>query len=365
LSFIILGSGIVLYLSLLHSPTSEAAPSQASRYFGPAGYSVSGSFLSFFDSHGGLRIFGYPISAQVTEEGRPVQYFERQRFEYHAEAAGTPNEVQLGRLGAGLSPGWALAQLSAPFASVAGKVYIPQTRHSLSGIFLAYWQANGDVRVLGYPVTEPLRENGLLVQYLERARLEYHPEKVSQGFRVELGALGRQFVSAHPDVAAHISAVSRSSAPAPSSRGSAAQPAAQTGAALALSGKESILLQRINDARRATGVGPVSIDGTLKSIALSRSRDMVARNYFSHTTPDGQDFLSMLKAAGVGFKYAGEIITNNNYGEADTAQQAFSSFMASPHHHDILLDGRYSLAGVGEATNGSGFHFFTVIFVQN
>jgi len=29
-----------------------------------------------------------------------VQYFERERFEYHPESAGTPYEVELGRLGA-------------------------------------------------------------------------------------------------------------------------------------------------------------------------------------------------------------------------------------------------------------------------
>ena len=34
-----------------------------------------------------------------TPEG---EYFERNRFEYHPEAAGTPYEVQLGLLGASL-----------------------------------------------------------------------------------------------------------------------------------------------------------------------------------------------------------------------------------------------------------------------
>jgi uncharacterized protein YkwD len=38
--------------------------------------------------------------------------------------------------------------------------------------------------------------------------------------------------------------------------------------------------------------------------------------------------------------------------------------MNSPHHHDILLDPRYTVAGVGEDTNGKGFHYFTVDFVQ-
>src|SRR5207248_4144869 len=102
--------------------------------------------------------------------------------EYSSGAAGTPDAVQLGRLGATLPPAAAVSRSSAPFASTATRVYFPQTRHSVRDAFLAYWRANGDVRVLGYPVTEPLTEKGLLVQYFERARMEYHPEKASAGY---------------------------------------------------------------------------------------------------------------------------------------------------------------------------------------
>jgi uncharacterized protein YkwD len=72
----------------------------------------------------------------------------------------------------------------------------------------------------------------------------------------------------------------------------------------------------------------------------------------------------MLKSAGASYRLAGEIIANNNYGEGETALQAFDSFMNSPHHREIMLDGRYTLTGVGEAANSRGFHYFTVIFVQ-
>src|SRR5207244_9299315 len=42
----------------------------------------------------------YPLSEEVSENGLTVQYFERARFEWHPENAGTPYEVLLGRLGA-------------------------------------------------------------------------------------------------------------------------------------------------------------------------------------------------------------------------------------------------------------------------
>jgi hypothetical protein len=65
-------------------------------------------FLRFWQQTGGLEVYGYPISEEVTEvsptDGRlyTVQYFERNRFEYHPEHAGTRYEVMLGLLGANL-----------------------------------------------------------------------------------------------------------------------------------------------------------------------------------------------------------------------------------------------------------------------
>ncbi|MDP9372794.1 MAG: S8 family peptidase, partial [Chloroflexota bacterium] len=74
-------------------------------YFPETGHSLSGAFLQYWRDHGGLAIFGHPISEPFDEvnpiDGKPylVQYFERNRFELHPEYAGTPNEVLLGLLG--------------------------------------------------------------------------------------------------------------------------------------------------------------------------------------------------------------------------------------------------------------------------
>ena len=46
-------------------------------------------------------MFGYPISEPFVDPttGYTIQYFERARFEYHPENAGTPYDVLLGLLG--------------------------------------------------------------------------------------------------------------------------------------------------------------------------------------------------------------------------------------------------------------------------
>ena len=69
-------------------------------------HTLRGAFLKYWREKGGLAVFGYPLTEQYPErnaaDGRTylVQYFERNRFEWHPEVAGTPYEVQLGRLGA-------------------------------------------------------------------------------------------------------------------------------------------------------------------------------------------------------------------------------------------------------------------------
>ncbi|MCL4544394.1 MAG: hypothetical protein M1118_07320 [Chloroflexi bacterium] len=92
------------------APTATPQPQQ---YFPQTGYTVSDAFLAFFKAHGGIAVFGYPISNELPEMGSDgrvltVQYFQRARFEYHPELAGTPYVVELGLLGdqyLGLLPG--------------------------------------------------------------------------------------------------------------------------------------------------------------------------------------------------------------------------------------------------------------------
>lgn len=74
-------------------------------YFPATGHSLQNGFLAYWQSHGGLPIFGYPISEEFSEKNPDngntytVQYFERARFEYHPEFKGTAYEVELGLLG--------------------------------------------------------------------------------------------------------------------------------------------------------------------------------------------------------------------------------------------------------------------------
>lgn len=352
-------SGIVLSASIAgaSSATSSISANASALYFSSTGHSVGGSFLKFYNANGGVRVFGLPLTEELNEGGMTVQYFERQRFEYHPEKAGTQFEVQLSLLGQQAARGKPALSPVAPFNSNPNLAYIPQTGHSISGVFLDYWQNNGGLKVIGYPVSEPTTENGLIVQYFERARMEYHPEKVALGFPVELSLLGRDYMQTH--------AVSNKAG----GEGRVAEPQTDRGEAQASyshssNGMEQDMLNRINGARQAAGLPPVAADSTVASLSGHRSADMASKNYFSHQAPAGDDYMALLKGAGVSYKWTGEIIAWNSYPQDQTVGLAFDGFIHSPRHYEIIMDPRYNYAGVGAVKDKAGRYFYTVIFVQ-
>ncbi|HEX5166438.1 MAG TPA: glycosyl hydrolase [Thermomicrobiales bacterium] len=78
------------------------------QFFDETGHGLCWGFRAYWQEHGGLWMFGYPISEEFEErnpdsgEVYKVQYFERARFEWHPDNQGTPYAVLLGRLGAQL-----------------------------------------------------------------------------------------------------------------------------------------------------------------------------------------------------------------------------------------------------------------------
>jgi uncharacterized protein YkwD len=342
-------------MALWTLPTTQyavSAPNAQVRYFAPTGYSVGGAFLRFFDTYGGVRIFGYPISGEITENGRIVQYFERQRFEWHAELVGSPYEVLLGTLGLEMARGRVSLAPIPRSATPSGSVYVTETQHSLGAPFRSFWQANGGVRVLGYPISEPVMINGLLTQYFERARLEHHPQKSRAGYGIELGHLGREYVQARSEVAALIGAGPKPGAPP------------EAGGSRPLTPREARLIELVNSGRVSAGLSPVTLDNDLVGLALSRSTDMATRNYYSHITPEGKDFIDLMREAGMPFKFTGEVLSKNNHPDQIAADRTYAAWMNSPSHRTIIMDPRYTWVGVGEASDGKGYRYFTMIFVQ-
>jgi hypothetical protein len=175
-------------------------------YFALVGHTLGGGFRDYWERHGGLAQFGYPLTEEFSEisstDGKPyvTQYFERARFEYHPENR-PPYDVLLGLLGRAITKG---REGEVPFrrtpAQVGpGTLYFDATGHNVPPQFSTYWLQHGGLPVYGYPISEAFQElsptdNKLyLVQYFELNRFEYH-HYMPEPYQVSLCLLGVQLL---------------------------------------------------------------------------------------------------------------------------------------------------------------------------
>ncbi len=187
----------LLALSGLTFGPAAAAPLGPERvYFPQTGHYLSYGFLDYWQANGGISIFGYPITEELSRNGLTVQYFERAVFEYHADApAGW--QVQLERVGAEQTATRMNEPAFKPIVATSNSstTFFPQTGHTLAFGFRDYWQQFGGLRIFGYPISQEFSEKNLddgkvyTVQYFERARFEYHPANPPD-YQVQLGLLG-------------------------------------------------------------------------------------------------------------------------------------------------------------------------------
>ena len=175
-------------------------------------------FHTFWDANDGLETFGLPItgafetSAQDSTQSVHVQYFERQRFELHSGSDG--ETLALGRLGVEVLTARGRAWQAFPRADPARDGYFTETGHAIDPLFQAYWSSHGldlgdadvssreSLALFGYPISELMIETNssldqVVVQWYERARLEYHPQN-PPGSRVQLGRLGAELNPREP-----------------------------------------------------------------------------------------------------------------------------------------------------------------------
>jgi photosystem II stability/assembly factor-like uncharacterized protein len=180
----------VLVRALRITPTSPLAPitSAVGRYFPETGHFVRAPFLDWYNSHNGAAIFGAPRTEQMREGGRLVQYFQNALLIYQPAFADTAQVIAPAPLGQQLLA--APAARIPSFDNTTKRRFFPQTGHSLSGEFLSYWRQYGGVDVFGYPISEPVTMNGLVVQYFQNARFEVSPSAGSQFFNTRLSPLG-------------------------------------------------------------------------------------------------------------------------------------------------------------------------------
>jgi LPXTG-site transpeptidase (sortase) family protein len=191
----------ILTLSLLIVPPAYASigPNTAV-LFPETGHTLAYNFRVFYETLHGRMIFGLPLTEVFLEDGRPVQYFERARLEWHADIG----EVQITALGRRLTVERAQELPFQPVSAPADdSTFVTATRHTMRGAFRDFFNQFGGRAVFGDPISEEFQnlnlQNGHIytVQYFERACFEYHPE-LPWPYNVSLIHLGRNYLATHP-----------------------------------------------------------------------------------------------------------------------------------------------------------------------
>lgn len=194
----VLISGAVLVSLSLVAPVPGQTQYPPPQYFPETGHSVRDEFLAYFNTYGGVKIFGYPITDAFNDRydaGCRVQYFQKARMDLVSGFFGAPRirlaplSELLGFGAPSISPG------NIPPSDDPNVRYYPQTGHTLGYAFKTFFDFNGGLEVFGYPITELIIENGRIVQYFQRAKMEWHPEKPNEE-RVQLANLGEMYFRA-------------------------------------------------------------------------------------------------------------------------------------------------------------------------
>lgn len=148
---------------------------------------------------------------------------------------------------------------------------------------------------------------------------------------------------------------SPSTATAPPAEPAVAEPPSSS-AAVGADPAEAEVLALVNEARTANGCGPLVWDEALAQVARLHSADMAARDFFDHTNPEGLSPFDRAAAAGT------TATAENIAAGQQTPADVMASWMASPGHHDNIVNCANTRIGVGVGYGGSYGITWTQLF---
>ena len=127
---------------------------------------------------------------------------------------------------------------------------------------------------------------------------------------------------------------------------------------------ESQLVTLTNRARANAGLKSLKVDSTLRSVARWRSKDMIQRDYFSHTIPGYGKVWDKLNAIGYCYRVAGENIGWNNYPDDLATAAVQQAFMNSSGHRANILGKAWDVIGIGAYKGPTGKKMWTDLFAD-
>lgn len=114
---------------------------------------------------------------------------------------------------------------------------------------------------------------------------------------------------------------------------------------------ERLIHERVNQRRQRRGLGNLSWDGDLATVARYHSTHMAEERYFAHTAPSGESPGDRYEAFGIAcaggenlgyLRYGG-----GSYGDEELARRIVTGWMNSEGHRENLLRPRFDTEGIG------------------
>ncbi|MGW0629479.1 CAP domain-containing protein [Streptomyces sp. NPDC002758] len=118
------------------------------------------------------------------------------------------------------------------------------------------------------------------------------------------------------------------------------------------------VVELTNRERRHAGLPPLAVDPVLGAAAQAHSADMVARDFYSHTSPEGSQPWDRAAAAGSRRRTIGENIACGQRSPAEVVD----GWMNSPGHRANILKRDFTHIGVGFVGGGRAGTYWTQLF---
>ncbi|MCL6610424.1 MAG: hypothetical protein K6T66_02665 [Peptococcaceae bacterium] len=125
-----------------------------------------------------------------------------------------------------------------------------------------------------------------------------------------------------------------------------------------LTADEQRMLSLINAERSKYGLDSLKANLKLTGVARLKARDMIEKNYFSHTSPTYGSPFDMMRQFGVTYRTAGE-----NLAGAPSVDIAHTNLMNSPGHRANILNGSFKEVGIGILSGSQYGKIFVQMFI--
>lgn len=104
------------------------------------------------------------------------------------------------------------------------------------------------------------------------------------------------------------------------------------------------IIRYTNIERKKAGLQPLVVQKKLSASALKKANDMLDRQYFEHTSPDGKTAVNLVKEKGYAFQIVGENLALGDFG---SDKKLVDAWMNSPAHKENILNPKFTEIGIG------------------